>query len=254
VFAGVRRTEDGERLHAGASGRLTPLRLDVTSEEQIEAAREVVASETAGRLAGLVNNAGIAMAGPMEFAPLDALRRQLEVNVVAQVAVTQAFLPSLRQARGRIVNIGSISGRSSLPLLGPYQISKYAMEGLSDTLRMELLPWGIHVSLVEPGAIATPIWEKSVAENDQMRSSLPAEAERLYGRQMDTLRRAALASGSHGATAEEVAQVVAHALTAPRPKTRYVIGPQTRIRVLLELLPDRLRDRIILRQLARFSS
>jgi NAD(P)-dependent dehydrogenase (short-subunit alcohol dehydrogenase family) len=253
VFAGVRNEADAERLRRAASARLTPIRLDVTEGEEIAEASRTVASLAPNGLVGLVNNAGVALAGPLEFLPLDQLRRQLEVNVVGQLAVTQAFLPLLRRGRGRVVFMGSISGRSCLPFLGPYQTSKFAVEALADTLRMELQPWGIQVSVIEPAAIATPIWEKSVAVNDEVRRSLPAEAETLYGRSMDAVRRGALALGRRGAPAGEVAGAVEHALTAPRPKTRYLVGRDARVRAALELLPDRLRDRILLRQLSRLT-
>src|SRR5688500_9161604 len=160
VFAGVRKDEDGERLRSERPS-IEPLRIDVTDAGEIAAARDRVGEEVGERgLAGLVNNAGIAVPGPLEHLPLDEIRRQLEVNVLGQIAVTQAFLPLLRTARGRIVNIGSIGGRVALPLLGPYAGSKHAMEGISDSLRRELRPWGIEVSLVRPGPIATEIWER----------------------------------------------------------------------------------------------
>lgn len=254
VFAGVRNQTAAERLRARSRDQLTPLLLDVRDQPQIEAAANVVAASVGNRgLAGLVNNAGIAAAGPLEFLPIEELRRQLEVNVVGQVAVTQAFLALLRAGRGRIVNMGSVSGRSSIPLLGPYQASKYALEALTDTLRMELRPWGIQVSIVEPGGIATPIWEKSVAESDEQRKGLPPQANELYGPSMDAVRQAALQMGKRGSPTDVVVQAVAHALTAERPKTRYIVGSGARTRVLLQLLPDRLRDRLILSQISRLS-
>ncbi|HRI88446.1 MAG TPA: SDR family NAD(P)-dependent oxidoreductase, partial [Candidatus Hydrogenedentes bacterium] len=181
VFAGVRKESDGEALRSKASSRLSTLLLDVTDGESIAAARDTVA-EVVGDdgLAGLVNNAGISVNAPLEFIPLDKLRLQLEVNVVGQIAVTQAFLEMLRVAKGRVVNIGSTSGRLSIPMGGPYCASKFAMEALSDSLRMELLPWGIEVSLVQPGAIDTPIWEKSLAAGDALLESLPARMMELY--------------------------------------------------------------------------
>src|SRR5712691_5002789 len=155
VFAGVRREVDGAALQGKASERLTPLLLDVTDAASIRFAVEIVATgvvETG--LAGLVNNAGITVAGPLEFLPVSELRRQLEVNVIGQVAVTQAFLPLLRRGQGRIVNMGSLAGRIATPFIGPYHASKFAMEALTDSLRMELRRWGMHVSLIEPGFIA----------------------------------------------------------------------------------------------------
>ncbi|MGD1157325.1 MAG: SDR family oxidoreductase, partial [Terriglobia bacterium] len=160
VFAGIRKAADAEALRHRASARLVPIRLDVSDETEVEqAARNVTEALRGEGLAGLVNNAGIVVAGMLEFLPLDALRRQLEVNVVGQVAVTQAFLPHLRKARGRIVNIGSVSGLIAGPFSGAYAASKFALEALTDALRVELRPWKIHVSIVEPGNIQTPIWK-----------------------------------------------------------------------------------------------
>jgi NAD(P)-dependent dehydrogenase (short-subunit alcohol dehydrogenase family) len=193
-------------------------------------------------LGGLVNNAGIAVAGPLEFLPPDELRRQLEVNVVGQLRMTQMLLPALRAARGRIVNIGSISGRSSLPFLGAYAMSKFALEAMTDALRVELRPWGIHVAIVEPGSIKTPMWTRE-------RPDPPAEALTLYGERLAAFRAFALKRGASGAPAEAVAKVIEDALTAARPRARYLVGRDARIRAGVERLPDRLRDRVYQRVL-----
>src|SRR5208282_3844521 len=186
VFAGIRKAADGESLRRRASERLVPFHLDVSDETEVEQAARTVG----GGLAGLVNNAGIVVGGMLEFLPLDALRHQLEVNVIGQIAVTQAFLTSLRKARGRIVNIGSLSGLISSPFSGPYCASKFALEALTDSLRLELRPWKIHVSIVEPGFIQTPIANKSLAAADAFRGRLPAEALQLYGPSMRAVRDA----------------------------------------------------------------
>ena len=158
VFAGVRREEDAEALRLRG---VRPVRLDVRDAAQVAAAaQEVRGALGPAGLVALVNNAGVVVPGPLEFVPLDKLRGQFEVNVIGQVAVIQAFLPLLRETRGRIVNISSIDGRIATPLLGPYVASKFALEGLSDALRRELRPWGIQITLIEPGAIKTRIWEK----------------------------------------------------------------------------------------------
>lgn len=198
-------------------------------------------------LAGLVNNAGVAVAGPLEFLPPSDFRQQLEVNVTGQVAVTQVFIPLLRLASGRIINMGSIGGRSATPFLGPYNASKFALEALTDALRMELQPWGISVSIIELGAIATPIWEKSLAEADRMQQKLPAQAHNLYSRAIDVVSKSAATFAQKGISANIVAQAVVHALTAKKPKTRYLIGQNARLRTLLNFLPDRVRDQLILR-------
>ncbi len=213
--------------------------LDVTDAQAIRAAAAVE------RLDGLVNNAGIVVAAPLEFLPLEELRRQLEVNLVGQLAVTQAFLPALRRARGRIVNVGSIAGRSALPFLGAYAISKFALEALTDSLRLELAPAGIAVSIVEPGTIATPIWSKPQAVAD----ALPDESADLYGSRFASLRRVAAARAANAAPAESVAAAVEHALTARRPRARYLVGRDAKLRAGLEWLPVRARDRVLERAL-----
>jgi NAD(P)-dependent dehydrogenase (short-subunit alcohol dehydrogenase family) len=249
VFAGVRRQVDGDALRQQASHRLIPLFLDVTEPASIAAAANTVSAAVAETgLVGLVNNAGIALGGPLEFIPITELRRQLEVNVIGQVAVTQAFLPLLRRGRGRIVNIGSISGRVATPFLGPYAASKFALSALTDSLRMELRPWGIEVCLVEPGPIATPIWAKSLAVAEQMVQNLPPQAHAFYGSAFDKMRELALNRSQMAIPPEAVAKVVAHALTAPRPKTRYLVGPGAWLAAFLaKFAPDRLRDWLITR-------
>lgn len=251
VFAGVRKREDGERLAAEASDRLEPLPIDVTDSESIAKAAELVSEATAGAgLAGLVNNAGVTVSAPLEFIPLDDFRHQLEVNVVGQIAVTQAFLAMLRTARGRIVMMSSIGGRMSLPLLSPYHASKFALEAIADSLRMELRPWGIAVSIVEPGSIATPIWDKGASSADAVLEKMPADARRLYGKPVEAMRRTAKEAGERGLPPESVAKVVAHALTARRPRTRYLVGRDAKAQLVLSrLLPDRMVDRLVARQL-----
>jgi len=249
VFAGVRRESDGKALAEQASRRLQAILLDVTSSQMIAGAVEYVSAQVGDRgLAGLVNNAGVAVAAPLEFIPLDELRRQLEVNVVGQIAVTQAFLPLIRQGKGRIVNMSSISGLVATPFLGPYAASKFALEALSDALRRELSPWGIHVALVEPGRIKTPIWEKSLRAADRIAAQLPPEATRKYGSAMDENRRRA-GNETRGAPVEAVARAVAHALTAERPRIRYLVGVDARLGALLaRWLPGRILDWLIVRQ------
>lgn len=251
VFAGVRKEADAERLKQQASGRLTPVIIDVTNEASVRSVADTVGSAlgSAG-LSGLVNNAGVSVPGPLEFLTPEDLRRQLDVNVVGQIAVTQAFLPLIRKANGRIVNIGSIAGRMSTPFLGPYNASKFAMEALTDSLRQELRPWGIHVAVVEPGSIATRIWEKGQAAADELEHNLPEEAMRLYGKAFSAMREAARKFEEAGIPPNEVAKFVEHALTAASPKTRYVVGRDAQVqRVIAKVVPDRLRDRMVAWQL-----
>jgi NAD(P)-dependent dehydrogenase (short-subunit alcohol dehydrogenase family) len=233
VLAGVRKPGD-------APEGTEEVLLDVTEAGAIAAAAERVE-----RLDGLVDNAGIAVASPLEHLPLAELRRQLEVNVVGQLAVTQAFLPALRAARGRIVIVGSIAGRSALPFLGAYAMSKHALEAMADSLRVELAPDGIHVSLVEPGTIATPIWTKPQPVADELSS----EAVERYGARVDSMRAAAGKRASKAAPPELVVRAIEHALTSDRPKTRYLVGRDAKIRATIERLPDRLRDRVIAKAL-----
>jgi NAD(P)-dependent dehydrogenase (short-subunit alcohol dehydrogenase family) len=251
VFAGVRRDADAASIAGENVAGLEPLHLDVTDAASIAAARETVEKATGDAgLAGLVNNAGIGIAGPLEFLPLDELRRQLEVNVVAPMAVAQAFLPQLRRARGRLVHIGSSSGYLSMPLVGPYCASKFALEALADAQRLELQPWGLHVALVQPGAIATPIFDKSNAHADALMETLPPDTERLYGPIIAAIRRGVAEQVRRAKPPETVARAVLHALTSPRPRTRYVVGIDAWLEWLLaRCLPDRLRDRALTRLL-----
>ena len=256
VFAGVRRTENGEALRGKAAGALTPVRIDVADEQSIRDAVRQVESALAGTggLTGLVNNAGISLGGPLELFPLDALRRQLEVNVVGLLGATQAYLPLLREgvsgAAGRIVNMGSISGRFAGPYVGPYAASKFALEALSDSLRVELRPWGIHVALIEPGRIATPIWEKSLAASEALALGADPSMLARYQPALERMRAFVGRLNARRLPPERVAAAVEHALTAPRPKTRYVIGLDAYLQLLMaKLVPDRLRDAIVVRAL-----
>jgi NAD(P)-dependent dehydrogenase (short-subunit alcohol dehydrogenase family) len=241
VFGGVRTDEDAAALRERG---IEPLRLDVTDVAHIAAAADAVGTS----LDGLVDNAGIAVAAPLELVPLDELRRQLEANVVGQVAVTQAFLPALRAARGRIVLMGSIGGRSALPFLGPYAASKHALEAIADALRLELRPFGLRVSIVEPGSIDTPIWQKGAQRADALRERVDPGLWQLYAPAVEKFRSVALSRGP-GADPDLVAKAVEHALTAKRPKARYLVGRDAHLRAWIERLPTRWRDRMLARAL-----
>jgi NAD(P)-dependent dehydrogenase (short-subunit alcohol dehydrogenase family) len=255
VFAGVRSDADFERLAAApqvstTGGTLRPLRIDIVESDSIAAAVEEVVKATGGQLAGLVNNAGIAVAAPLEFLPLEHFRSQIEVNLVGLLAVTQALLGPLRSARGRVVNISSIGGRVAVPMLGAYAASKFAVEGLSDTLRRELRPWSIGVSVIEPGAIATPIWGKGGDAADELLARMPPATTQLYGKLIDRIRVGIVESARDGLPPDAVATVVEHALTSSRPRTRYVVGRDAKTRATLaRVLPDRVLDRLISRTL-----
>jgi NAD(P)-dependent dehydrogenase (short-subunit alcohol dehydrogenase family) len=248
VFAGVRSAGHAASLEA-ASPRIAGLPIDVTDAASIEAAAKRVAAEldSAG-LAGLVNNAGIALGGPLEFLVLDELRRQLEVNLIGQVAVTQAFLPLIRRGRGRIVFVSSIGGRIAQPIIGPYNASKFALEAAADALRQELRPSGLHVAVIEPGGIKTAIFEKARPYGAEMLDKLPEEGRRLYADMGRAVVDAFSRMEKQAIPPERVARAIEHALTASRPKTRYLVGIDARIQALLAwLLPDRARDWVIAR-------
>jgi NAD(P)-dependent dehydrogenase (short-subunit alcohol dehydrogenase family) len=248
VFAGVRKESDADSLRGAGSGRTQPLMLDVTESESIASAMRIVDEASPAGLAGLVNNAGVSVGGPLEFVTIDDWRRQLEVNLIGQVALTQAALPALRKARGRIVNMTSIGGRLASPFLGPYNASKFALEAVTDALRLELRQFGIEVAAVEPGAVATPIWEKGRASAEQATADMPAEALKLYGAGFAAISKFISLGERTGVPPLEVARAVAHALTASRPKTRYVVGRDARIRLAItRLLPTRAMDRVVVR-------
>lgn len=250
VFAGVRKPEDGESVKAEASERLEAVILDVTDQTTIDATAERVREATGGRLAGLVNNAGITVQGPVEAVPLDDYRRQLEVNVVGQIAVTQALLEPIRAARGRVVFISSIGGRGGLPYLSPYNASKAAIGAVADSLRGEMKQFDVEVSYVEPGAIATEIWDKAVDGAPALREAIGPEMNELYGPKLDKLSRLAVKTGEGGLPPDAVAKVVAHALTASRPKARYVVGGEAKVTAALRTyLPKRVFDRIVARRI-----
>jgi NAD(P)-dependent dehydrogenase (short-subunit alcohol dehydrogenase family) len=239
VFAGV-------RTKGAAPGPTEEILLDVASGDDIARAAKRI-----GELDALVNNAGIAISMPLEFIPLDELRRQLEVNVIGQVAVTQAFLPHLRRSRGRIVFMGSIAGRSALPFLGAYAASKHALEAIADTLRVELKPFGVEVSIVEPGTIKTPIWGKSSELAASLLGGASPQLRDLYGDRIAAFGRVARERGAKGASSAAVARAVEEVLTRERPSTRKLVGRDAKLRAGVERLPDRLRDSVYERLLLR---
>jgi NAD(P)-dependent dehydrogenase (short-subunit alcohol dehydrogenase family) len=246
VYAGVRSQEHARGLRERGSDRIVPVGLDVTDQAQIDAVAKQIGD--GGGLDGVVNNAGIARGGPLEYLPLEIWREQLEVNVLGQVAVTKAVLPFIRAARGRIVFIGSIGGKVATMLMGPYNASKFAIEAIGESLRSELHPWGISVSVVEPGAIKTPIWDKGRQQVDRLERALPEEARTRYARHIAAARKAIEMQDRQGASPDKVAAAVEHALFSRRPKTRYLVGTDARVQALLvRWLPDRPREAIIRR-------
>ena len=278
VLAGVRDTAAGERLLADAGaqgtsagarpsaggapgagqspdGSLLPLTLDVTDAEQIADAAARVEGRTSqdgdpprGGLDALVNNAGIGVGGPLEMIALEDLRRQLEVNVLGQIAVTQAMLPALRRARGRIVFVSSIGGRVAMAFTAPYAASKHAVEAIGDALRVELHSSNVQVALIEPGSVATPIWDKGRAQAERV--SVPPELQKEYGHVPDAMDKVLKDTQRRGIPPEQVAQTIERALTARRMKARYVVGRDAKGMLLVRrLLPDLVFDRVARRVL-----
>ena len=249
-FAGVRTQKDAVALKKDASEKLTPLTLDVTKSRSIKAAEQRVRRAVGKEgLVGLVNNAGIGFGGPVEYIPLDDYRRSFEVNYFGQIAVTQAFLPLLRRASGTIVNIASIGGRIASPFLSPYSGSKFALEALSDALRRELKPWGIEVVAVEPGSIATPIWEKAGETATAATAAMPAEGRRLYGAQLERVGKLLEKTAKGGIPPKRVAQTIHKAIQKDRPKPRYLVGIDAKIAARMNaVLSDRGFDRMLERR------
>lgn len=250
TFAGVRKKSDAASLGAVASDRLTPIILDVSDPRSVRKAQTVVSRAVGARgLSGLVNNAGIAYGGPVEFLDVKKVRQTFDVNFFGVIAMTQAFMPLLRLRRGRIVNMSSISGWVASPFLSPYSCSKFALEALSDALRVELHPWGIPVAVIEPGAIDTPIWNKGASIINSLVGKAPKQEMALYSAVIEAMQRT---MKPHGIPPERVAEAVAHALSSRHPRTRYAIGRDGLLGGIFRLLPDRLRDRIYLSNLPKW--
>lgn len=250
VLAGVRDPAASERLTRAAAGGagLHPLQLDVTDSGQIAQAVERVGELAGGKLDALVNNAGIGVGGPLELIPLEELRRQLEVNVIAQIALTQAMLPALRAAHGRVVFLSSIGGRVPMAFTAPYAASKHALEAIGDALRVELATSHVQVALIEPGSVATPIWDKARESEEQL--TVPPELQQEYGHVPAAMRKTLQDTAKRGVPADEVAQTIERALTSSRMKARYLVGTDARAMLALKrLLPDRVFDRFAKRAL-----
>ena len=251
IFASVRKANDAEALAKIAPG-VTPLIFDVADEQSVAVAAERIEAMVGDAgLYGLVNNAGVGTFGPVEGIPLGEWRRQMEINVIGQVAVIQAFLPLLRKARGRIVNIGSIGGRTTIPFGGALCASKHAVEAINDALRMELKHWGISVSLVAPGSIHTNAADRMVADGEAMMKQMRPDRLSLYEQRFRHMLNTMSKDEMSGSSPEVVAKVVARALTDLRPKTRYPAGKRSVfLAVMASILPTRVFDSIKLRQMA----
>jgi NAD(P)-dependent dehydrogenase (short-subunit alcohol dehydrogenase family) len=246
VFAGVRKRSDGQVLRGESGGKITPVQIDVTDRASVAAAAQAVGAELGARgLDGLVNNAGIAMPSPVEYMSDAALRGQFEVNVFGQVAVTQAFLPLIRRARGRIVNVGSVGSHIALPFGGALCGSKAAFTLLNDSLRLELRAYGIHVCLIEPGAISTPAVDKTLGDVEAIIRALPPEGAARYASKLREFTRRGHERETNGSPPQVVAEVIHHALTARRPRIRYPVGVDAKkLANLPRFLPDRVLDQL----------
>ena len=248
VFAGVRKSADAERLQSQSLPGLRALMIDVADGESVKRAAAEV-TETVGNsgLKGLVNNAGVSFGGPLEFQDLDEIRAMFEVNVFGLIAVTQAFLALVRKGGGRIVNMSSVGGKISVPFVSAYSATKFGVEAISDALRVELRPWGIKVACIEPGSIATPLWERGFEQFDKQVKNLTPEAIELYGDLIPRMRKLTERTANAGIPPARVADAVEHALTSPRPKTRYLVGNDASGQAVLRLLPDKGRDALLAR-------
>ncbi len=242
VWAGVRSDNAATELLKLNVERITPVRLDVTNAESVESTLAVI-NKAGGVLHGLVNNAGIAIAGPIEAVSIADWQKQFDVNVIGQVRVIQKFLPMLRTWQGRVVNISSIAGKVASPFMSPYAASKFAFEGLSDSLRRELAPMGVHVSVVEPGPIDTPIWKKSLSTGQKDFEAFSAEIQSVYGSAIQKFYKRVDKARTGAAPTSLVVEAIEHALTASKPKTRYPVGRGIRAATLVaRALPDRWVD------------
>jgi NAD(P)-dependent dehydrogenase (short-subunit alcohol dehydrogenase family) len=249
VFAGVRKQIDADALRQTASERLTPLVLEVTDAASIATAVEQITQSVGDAgLAGLVNNAGVTTAGPLEYLPLADLQRQFDINVVGPLALIQACLPLIRKAHGRIINISSVGGKLAMPFNGAYSATKFGVEALSDALRRELAPWDIHVSVVEPGLIATPMGDKLVRDTNISTHNWPPEAHRRYGKAFEACVHTMVEHSRAGSSPSVVADAIVHALISTHPRTRYAVGTNARrMTILARLLPDRILDYMLSR-------
>jgi NAD(P)-dependent dehydrogenase (short-subunit alcohol dehydrogenase family) len=251
VFAAVRKIEDGEKLQAENPASVTPVIMDVTDRSSVFAAADQVSSQLDGRgLDGLANIAGVGISGPLEYVSSGDLQQIFDINVFGQITATQAFLPAIRRSRGRIVNITSVGAHIAIPFGGLLNASKGAFGLLSDTLRLELRPFGIHVCTVEPGAIKTPAVDKTLGNVEAEIAKLPAQGAAEYGDMFRRFTRRAYAREMNGSSPEVVAKAVHHALTARRPRVRYRVGKHAHVlSALPEILPDSLLDRFRLKML-----
>ena len=247
VFAGVRKEADAQALKAAGGERIRPVYVEVTDHLSIEAARDTIASSPGVTLRGIVNNAGVAIAGPLEVLSISELRKQFEINFFAPIAISQTFLPLLRATRGRIVNVSSIGGKFASPFVGAYASSKFALEAASDSMRIELRPSGVKVVLIEPGGVKTPIWSRSTEASAHVFDNASPELVASYAEMRGNMVRIAQKLDETGIDADRVALAIERGLFAPYPRARYLVGRDARVRLLIARLPEGIRDTIVAR-------
>jgi len=249
ILAGVRKSSDAQKLKQEFGANIFPLIIDLEDAESITAAANQARTELGGRgLHGLVNVAGVGTTSPVEYIRAAEMQKIFTINVFGQIAVTQAFLPFIRQARGRIVNISSVGAHLAIPFGGLLNATKAAFGMLSDAMRLELRPFGIRVSVVEPGAVKTPAVEKTLGNPESVIRGMPPEGAERYGAMLREFTKRAYSREMHGSPPEVVAKAVHHALTAKRPRIRYVVGKDARLLATLpKIVPEALFDTLRLR-------
>ncbi|WP_416296040.1 SDR family oxidoreductase [Paenibacillus illinoisensis] len=248
VLAGVRRQEDADKIK---QNNIEPVILDITAIDTLRALAERVEQDPLGRpLRAVVNNAGIAVNAPLEMVPLDEFRRQIEVSVIGQVAVIQALTPALLKSGGRVVNIGSVGGKISMPGFGIYSAAKYAMEAINDSLRREMSSFGIKVIMITPGGVSTSLSEKGVTTADRLSKLMTPDQHRRHDRLFDAVKAQAELWATSGIPPKKVAEVVSRAIHASNPRTRYTAGRDSALLTrLVRILPDKLLDRMLRSQM-----
>ncbi|WP_141430787.1 SDR family oxidoreductase [Bacillus sp. 03113] len=244
VFAGVRNKEKGIQLKKAISTAVVPIEIDITIPSSVQAAAKEVEKFLGNEgIVGLINNAGYIVQGPLELLSPEEIKHQFDVNVFGQITVTQAFLPLLRKVSGRIINVGAVTGKTTIPFLGAISASKHAMESITDAFRVELKPWNIHVSLIEPAAIQTEIFQKSTVDFNHSLKQVPAEKRSLYEKALEAIHSSM--ANQNASPIHVVVEAIVHAMTATKPHTRYAVGRGAGMFVALRLLPDKLRDKLI---------
>jgi len=253
VYAGVRKDADAEAIKQAVEGDVRPVILDVTKPDQVQGLVQLVGRDNDHGLDALVNNAGVSEGGPIESVSDNAWQSHFDVNVFGLVRVTRELLPLLRRAKGRVVNMSSLGGRSSAPMLATYSAGKHAVEAISESLRFEVEGFGMKVSCVEPGEIATAIWEKAGDRVDRMNEDIPAELIKLYDHRVNMIYGFVAEGPKRGVPASRVADVVHHALTSPRPKHRYLVGPDAKLVGVVTRMPDGIRHWAFNQNIARWA-